>query len=176
MSEEPLSSLYTMRCRVSVPKVQICNWTSEDYLVLFEEFDGTEDDPEVANAMELEQEQKFGLVAEVFTKNEPSSSNSEKIEICIQFCSVAVPNIKRINLRFVTYLSTFIRKWYGLINLHRNKVVRDLMNPRGGLYFCSNINEEASGDSDSVSDYVHYLILFIFLFKLYVLYFYRLIL
>lgn len=156
-----------MSCRVSIPKVQINNWISEEYLILFEAVNDTADDAEVVNAMDLEQEQKFGLVVDVFTQNELSPSDSKKIEICIQFYSVAVPDIKCINLRFVTYLSTFIRKWYGLINLYRNKVVRDLMNPRGGAYFCSNTNEEPSGDYDSVS---HHVIFFLFL------YFYSLIL
>ena len=41
-----------------------------------------------------------------------------------------------VELRVVTSLKTVRRQWSGLINLHSSLLVRDIISPRGGAYFC----------------------------------------
>ena len=41
-----------------------------------------------------------------------------------------------IELKVVTSLKTVRRQWNGLINLHTSVLVRDILCPRGGAYFC----------------------------------------
>ena len=40
-----------------------------------------------------------------------------------------------IELKVVTSLTTALRQWNGLINLHTSQLVRDILYPRGGPYF-----------------------------------------
>lgn len=41
-----------------------------------------------------------------------------------------------VELRVVTSLKTVRRQWSGLINLHSSLLARDIISPRGGVYFC----------------------------------------
>lgn len=41
-----------------------------------------------------------------------------------------------VELKVVTSLKTVYRQWSGLINLHSSMLVRDIISPRGGAYFC----------------------------------------
>lgn len=41
-----------------------------------------------------------------------------------------------VELKVVTSLKTVRRQWSGLINLHSSILVRDIISPRGGAYFC----------------------------------------
>ena len=41
-----------------------------------------------------------------------------------------------VELKVVTSLKTVRRQWNGLINLHTSVLVRDILYPRGGAYFC----------------------------------------
>ena len=41
-----------------------------------------------------------------------------------------------VELKIVTSLKTVRRQWNGLINLHNSILVRDIISPRGGAYFC----------------------------------------
>lgn len=41
-----------------------------------------------------------------------------------------------VELKIVTSLKTVRRQWNGLINLHSSILVRDIISPRGGAYFC----------------------------------------
>ena len=40
-----------------------------------------------------------------------------------------------VELKVVTSLTTVLRQWNGLINLHTSQLVRDILYPRGGVYF-----------------------------------------
>ena len=40
-----------------------------------------------------------------------------------------------VELKVVTSLTTALRQWNGLINLHTSQLVRDILYPRGGAYF-----------------------------------------
>ena len=50
-----------------------------------------------------------------------------------------------VELKVVTSLKTVRRQWNGLINLHTSVLVRDIISPRGGAYFCC----QAIGDDSS---------------------------
>ena len=41
-----------------------------------------------------------------------------------------------VELNVITSLKTVRRQWNGLINLHTSVLVRDILCPRGGVYFC----------------------------------------
>lgn len=42
---------------------------------------------------------------------------------------------REIDIEIITSLTSTMRQWNGLINLHHNQLVRDILNPRGGVYF-----------------------------------------
>lgn len=46
----------------------------------------------------------------------------------------------KVELNVITSLKTVRRQWNGLINLHTSVLVRDILCPRGGAYFCCQAN------------------------------------
>ena len=42
---------------------------------------------------------------------------------------------REIEIEVITSLTSTLRQWNGLINLHHSQLVRDILHPRGGIYF-----------------------------------------
>ena len=128
-----------MICRLCVP----CDdWLSDKYLILIEYEDNRGDGFQ----------QKFGLVTQVFTRSADTRSADRSIEIHAQFSVDVKPKVKGAFLRYVTYLSNYLRKWNGLVGLVRNKLIKDILNPRGGDYFCK-ISDDEYNSNTQVSKY-----------------------
>lgn len=128
-----------MICRLCVP----CDdWLSDKYLILIEYEDNGGDGFQ----------QKFGLVTQVFTRSADTRSADRSIEIHAQFSVDVKPKVKGVFLRYVTYLSNYLRKWNGLVGLFKNKLIKDILNPRGGDYFCK-ISDDEYNSNTQVSKY-----------------------
>ena len=54
----------------------------------------------------------------------------------LEFATNELLDSSEVELKVVTSLKTVRRQWSGLINLHTSILVRDVISPRGGAYFC----------------------------------------
>ena len=49
---------------------------------------------------------------------------------------------RSIEINVITSLTPMIRQWNGLINLHHSQLIRDILHPRGGIYFGLNPTQQ----------------------------------
>ena len=60
-----------------------------------------------------------------------------QLKVAKLLSSFVSPKRCKVKLKVVTNLAGFMRQWNGLINLHTNGLVRDILRPRGGVYFAA---------------------------------------
>lgn len=73
-----------------------------------------------------------------------------------------------VELTVATSMTTALRQWNGLINFHNSQLVRDVLHPRGGRYFCLDSSKENQkiGDLNVVVGYYsQYSLLIVFLYN-----------
>lgn len=89
----------------------------------------------------------FGLV----THHRKTSSNSLSLKInMVANCNI---DFQDVNLTYLCFMSPFVRNWNGLINVHRSKLIHDILSPRGGKYFCHNtFSNNDSCDNGSANE------------------------
>lgn len=140
-----LPNLGVMTCRVSLPErvLKTFNYLSEYHLVLVKFITSIEESEE---NIDYSIQPRFALIRQCLSRplTRPKETTGEpKVELSLKLCLMAVDllqmnelsNIKFVHLHSISNLSTILWEWKSLINIHQNILARDILYPRGGVYF-----------------------------------------
>ena len=83
----------------------------------------------------------FAVVVKSCSRHVPHDKTQREVILNLkvsglEFATNDLLNGCKVTLSVVTSVRTFRRQWSGLINLHTSLLVRDILSPRGGSYFC----------------------------------------
>lgn len=158
-----------IKCKTIITDKQALNleYPYENYLVILTSGGSNHRVKEVAKELEEygPQQQCLGLVRATqrssLTDQQGSSSSPPSWELILELWVLGVnQGLSRrnqcIQLRPVTSLATTLRQWNALIKLPTSRLARDILWPRGGVYFGVNPGELGSPSSP---DEVHTMVI-----------------
>lgn len=84
----------------------------------------------------------FAVVVNSYSSHIPNDNSRRELTLDLkvsglEFATGGLLDGCKVELGIVSSLKTFRRQWNGLINLHTSLLIRDILSPRGGDYFCS---------------------------------------
>lgn len=140
-----LPNLGFLTCQASLPErvLKNSNYFSEYHLVLVKFITSVEESEE---NIDYNIQPRFALIQQCLphppTRTKETAADP-KVELSLKLCLMAadllqmneLSNIKFVHLYSILNLSTILWEWKSLINIHQNILARDILYPRGGVYF-----------------------------------------
>ena len=140
-----LPNLGIMTCRASLPErvLKSSIYLSEYHLVLVKFITSVEESEE---NIDYSIQPRFALIRQCLSRplaRTKETTAEPKVELSLKLCLMAadllqmneLSNIKFVHLYSILNLSTILWEWKSLINIHQNILARDILYPRGGVYF-----------------------------------------